>query len=125
MYKHKLDRPFTCGVDIATEENGWKWKACHIYNIKQGLRRPSQLHRQNPNAPLRVINQQLRELELHGVVRKIIYPVLPPKAEYFLTPLGESLLPIIKVLEAWGDAHGDALKDRMRNGVESEAFTTA
>lgn len=113
MYKHKLDRPFTCGVDITMEIMGGKWKACLIYNINQGLHRPSQLHRQNPGAPPRVLNQQLKELELHGIVRKIIYPVLPPKAEYFLTPLGESLLPLINALEVWGDTHGDEVRDRL------------
>lgn len=77
------------------------------------MRRPSELHRLNPAATPRVLNRQLKELEDHGMVRKVIYPVLPPKVEYFLTPEGESLLAIIDAMQAWGDAHGDAFRARM------------
>jgi len=48
------------------------------------------------------LNLQLKELEDHGVVRKTIYPVLPPKVEYFLTDLGKTLLPLISNMEKWG-----------------------
>jgi len=49
-----------------------------------------------------VLNQQLNELEGHGMVRKVIYPVLPTKVNYFLTPDGESVLPIVDAMKAWG-----------------------
>lgn len=106
MYEHKLPRLLTCSMGIMMEIMGGKWKPCLIYNIRNGLRRPSELHRHLPGATPRVLNQQLRELEAHGLVHKVIYPVLPPKAEYFLTPLGESLLPIIDSMTDWGDTHG-------------------
>ena len=110
MYAHKLERPLTCGVGITMEMLGGKWKPCLIHNIRQGLRRPSELHRLNPSASPRVLNQQLKELEEDGVVRKVIYPVLPPKVEYFLTPVGESLLTIIDAMQTWGDTHGDEFR---------------
>ena len=90
---------------------GGKWKPCLIHNILQGLRRPSELHRLNPSSSPRVLNQQLKELEQDGIVRKVIYPVLPPKAEYFLTLVGESLLTIIDAMQAWGDAHGGEFRE--------------
>ena len=110
MYKHKLARPFDCGVRITLEIMSGKWKPCLLYNIHLGLRRPSELHRRNPDATPRVLNQQLRELEAYGLVRKVIYPVLPPKAEYFLTPLGESLVPLIDAMNEWGNTRGDAVR---------------
>lgn len=111
MYKHKLPRPLGCGVGVTMEVLGGKWKPCLVHNIRQGVRRPSALHRRNPSATPRVLNQQLRELEAHGVVRKVLHPVLPPKVEYFLTPLGESLLAVVDAMQAWGDAHGDEFRD--------------
>ena len=113
MYEHKLERPLHCGVGVTMEILGGKWKACLIDNIRKGLRRPSELHRVNTTATPRVLNQQLKELEEHGVVRKVIYPVLPPKVEYFLTPRGESLLTIIDAMEAWGDTYGDEIRQRL------------
>ena len=61
----------------------------------------------------RVLHQQLKELEDHGMVRKVIYPVLPPKVEYFLTPEGESMLPIVDAMKAWGDQYGDVFQARL------------
>ena len=113
MYEHKLARPFDCGVGITMEMLGGKWKPCLIHNIRQGLRRPSELHRRNPSATPRVLNQQLRELEEHGLVRKVIHPVLPPKVEYFLTPLGESLLPLIDTMNEWGNLHSDEFRSSL------------
>lgn len=120
MYEHKLPRPLDCQVGTTMEVLGGKWKSCLIYQIHNGVRRPSELHRRNPTATPRVLNQQLRELELHGMVRKVIYPVLPPKAEYFLTPEGESLLAIIDALQAWGNTHGEALRARLARQVPAD-----
>ncbi len=106
MYVHKLPRSFECGVGVTAEILGGKWKPCLIYSIRNGVRRPSELHRLNPTAPPRVLNQQLRELVAHGMVRKVVYPVLPLKVEYFLTAQGESVLPIIEAMEQWGTVHG-------------------
>lgn len=110
MYEHKLDRQLHCGVVVTMEILGGKWKPCLVHNIHQGLRRPSELHRQNASATPRVLNQQLKELEDDGVIYKVIYPILPPKVEYFLTPTGESLLALIEGMRAWGDEHGEAYR---------------
>jgi DNA-binding HxlR family transcriptional regulator len=56
----------------------------------------------NPKATRRVLFQQLQELEQHGIIRGDVYPVLPPKVEYFLTDLGLSLIPVINVMDEWG-----------------------
>nr|WP_315032467.1 helix-turn-helix domain-containing protein [uncultured Chryseobacterium sp.] len=103
MYEKKIPKDFSCGMSITIEIIGGKWKPCLINSIHQGTRRPSELSREHPNASKRVLNLQLKELEEHGIVRKVIYPVLPPKVEYFLTELGESLLPIVTMMESWGN----------------------
>lgn len=82
-----------------------KWKACLINDINKGIKRPSELHRAHPEASLRVITQQLFELEKHHMVEKKIFPVLPPKVEYSLTELGKTLLPLIALMLSWGNEY--------------------
>ena len=48
--------------------------------------------------------QQLRELEQDGLINRKVYPVVPPKVEYSLTPLGESLFPILQAMYDWGSS---------------------
>ena len=81
---------------------GGKWKSCILYRLEEGNRRPSELHRLFKDASPRVINQQLKELEMHGM-KKIIYPQVPPCVEYAITEDGRSLLPIVHMLKQWGE----------------------
>lgn len=119
MYEHKLPRPLDRGVGVTMEILGGKWKSCLIHNIRNGVRRPSDLHRLNPAAAPRVLNQQLRELEAHGMVGKVVHPGLPLKVEYFLTSQGESLLAIVDAMESWGVTFGEAFRQRMAGKVEA------
>ena len=102
MYEKKIPKDFSCGISITFEIIGGKWKPCLIDSINRGIRRPSELAKKHPLASKRVLNLQLKELETYGVVRKVIYPVAPPKVEYFLTEVGESLLPLVDMMENWG-----------------------
>jgi DNA-binding HxlR family transcriptional regulator len=52
-----------------------------------------------------MLTQQLRELEDHGIVRRRVYPVVPPKVEYSLTSYGRTLRPITDLMCAWGEKH--------------------
>jgi DNA-binding HxlR family transcriptional regulator len=72
------------------------------------------------DATKRVLNLQLKELEEHGVISKRIFHELPLRVEYSLTPLGESLMPIIDAMNHWGDAHRPFLESVMMQG-ESES----
>lgn len=102
MYEKKNPKDLSCGIGVTLEIIGGKWKPCLINAIHNGVHRPSELARQNPAASKRVLALQLKELEAHGVVKRVIYPQLPPKVEYFLTELGESLLPLVQHMEVWG-----------------------
>ena len=63
-----------------------------------------------PGATRRVLNAQLNQLEEHELISKKIYAELPPKVEYSLTKLGESVLPVIVTLGEWGDNHQEQLR---------------
>lgn len=90
---------------------GGKWKSCIIQELSRGTKRPSELHRLFEEASPRVINQQLKELEIHGVVKKEIFAELPPRSEYSMTEMGKSLLPLIDQMEKWGDNFRPQMKE--------------
>ena len=70
MYEKKIPFDIDCGIKIAMEVIGGKWKSCIILELDNGPKRPSELHRLFADANARVIDQQLKELEKHGAIRK-------------------------------------------------------
>jgi DNA-binding HxlR family transcriptional regulator len=110
MYKRKIPIELNCGLDLIKEVINGKWKIHLLFFIGQGNKRPSQLQNKIPRATRRVLNVQLNELEGHGFISKKIYAELPPKVEYSLTDLGESLLPILATLGQWGDENQEHLR---------------
>jgi len=116
MYKRKIPIELNCGLDLVKEVVFGKWKIHLIYFIAQGMQRPSELQRKIPGATRRVLNVQLNQLEDHGIVCKKIYPELPPRVEYSLTELGQSLLPHVVALGEWGDEH----QQHLRQVIEAE-----
>lgn len=70
MYKRKTPLDLSCGIRITMEIIGSKWKPCLIDALRETPKRPSQLHREIPEAISRVLDQNLRELEAHGIIEK-------------------------------------------------------
>jgi DNA-binding HxlR family transcriptional regulator len=110
MYKRKIPIELNCGLDLVKEVLYGKWKIHLIYFISQGLKRPSELQRKIPRATRRVLNMQLNQLEEHALIYKTIYAQLPPRVEYALTELGQTVLPVIMALGKWGDDHQEQLR---------------
>jgi len=110
IYTKKIPIDPTCGLDLVKEVLYGKWKIHLLYFISEGARRPGELQRKIPAATRRVLNVQLNQLEDHGLIAKKIYAELPPKVEYTLTELGQSVLPMIAALGKWGDEHQEHLR---------------
>ncbi|MBD3583661.1 winged helix-turn-helix transcriptional regulator [Flavobacterium selenitireducens] len=110
MYERKIIPNLNCGLDLIGEVLYGKWKIRLLWFINEGHKRPSELQRKIPDASRRVLNIQLKELEEHELVSKIIYPVVPPKVEYSLTDFGKTLIPVISVIGNWGDEHEKRLR---------------
>lgn len=91
-----------CPVLLTLDVIGGKWKPVIVYLLSQGTRRHGELRRLMPYATQQMLTAHLRELERDGVVRRVVYPQVPPKVEYSLTPLGETLKPLIAFLIEWG-----------------------
>jgi DNA-binding HxlR family transcriptional regulator len=98
-------RHYNCPVEAALDVIGGKWKVLIICWLKEGIHRFGELRRRIPGVSERMLTQQLRELERDGIVRRKVYPEVPPKVEYSLTDFGETLRPLMVVLNEWGEKH--------------------
>lgn len=93
-----------CGVEATLSVLGGVWKPVLLFHLLRGKLRFNALCRLTPRATQRMITLQLRELENDGVLRRIVYPEVPPKVEYELTEFGRSLEPVLLSMRAWGEA---------------------
>ena len=84
---------------------GGKYKGLILWSLMDGALRFSGLRRAVPCATPKMLTQQLRELESDGLIRRTVYPVVPPKVEYALTDLGKSLHPVLEAMHVWGAAY--------------------
>ena len=81
-----------------------KWKPAIVYAlVTNGTLRFNDLRRLMPKVSQRMLTQQLRDLERHGIVKRVPYPQIPPRVEYSVTRLGRSLHPIFKSVCRWAD----------------------
>ncbi|HKG20256.1 MAG TPA: helix-turn-helix domain-containing protein [Blastocatellia bacterium] len=92
----------TCPAEITLEVIGGRWKMVILYHLFQGVKRFSQLRRAAEGITQKMLTQQLREMERDGLVHREVYPEVPPRVEYSLTPLGESLKPVVDEMSKWG-----------------------
>ncbi|SFE47705.1 DNA-binding transcriptional regulator, HxlR family [Lentibacillus persicus] len=94
---------FNCEKELTLSVISGKWKITMIYHLgKDGIMRFSELKKLFPKITHKVLTTQLRELEEDGIVKRQVFPEVPPKVEYSLTELGSSLMPIIDSMYFWG-----------------------
>jgi DNA-binding HxlR family transcriptional regulator len=103
--KAKKARAYHCPVEATLDVIGGKWKVVILFWLRDGVCRFGELRRRIPDVSERMLTQQLRELEAHGIVHREVYPVVPPRVEYSLTPYGQTLRPITELMCAWGKRH--------------------
>ena len=101
----RLDCSPGCSVEGTLRYIDGKWKGVVLYHLFEGTLRFNEIRRRIPNYTQRMLTNQLRELEADGLIARKIYPEVPPKVEYSLTPRGRSLGPVITALKEWGDAN--------------------
>lgn len=94
---------FGCPVEAALDVIGNKWKGIILFHLLSGLKRFNELKRLIPDVSQRVLTLQLRELENDNVIKRKVYPQVPPKVEYSLSELGLSLEPVLVALREWGE----------------------
>jgi DNA-binding HxlR family transcriptional regulator len=92
-----------CAVEATLSVIGGVWKPVLVFHLLNGTLRFNALCRAVPTATPRMITLQLRELEADGIVRRTVFPEVPPKVEYALTDLGQSLAPVLLSMRDWGE----------------------
>jgi DNA-binding HxlR family transcriptional regulator len=110
MYERKLPVELHCGLHLFMEVMNGKWKIGLIWCIYSGIKRPGELQRRMPKASRRLLDTQLKQLTEQGIIAKTVFDQRPLKVEYELTPLGQTLIPVIEVTARWGEAHRDVLE---------------
>lgn len=117
----RSDNAVRQGLDLVTE----KWTVLVINALQGGTRRLSDLQREIEGVSQKMLIQTLRKMEQDGLVSRTVYPVVPPKVEYTLTPLGETLLKPLGNLCQWASEHMQEVQEarqRYSNTVEAEAL---
>lgn len=120
-YEKKIPVDMDCPLRLTMSLIESKWKSCILDELRGGEPlRPSEIHKRLPEAAPRVLDIQLKELAEDGLVAKTIFPELPPRSEYRLTPLGASLLPIIDAMLRWGEEHMELFEKKYARREEPQ-----
>ncbi|AXB44469.1 winged helix-turn-helix transcriptional regulator [Amycolatopsis albispora] len=97
-----------CPVEVSIAVLGGAWKLSAVRYLLVRTHRFGELQRAVGDVTPRTLTRALRELETDGIVRRTVYAEVPPRVEYSLTELGESLRPIVDWLEKWGHDYVNA-----------------
>lgn len=96
---------YNCPVEATVHLIGGKYKSVILWHLKDRILRYNELHKLVPNATPKMLTQQLRELEKDNLIGRTVYPVVPPKTEYYLTDFGKSVIPVLDAMCTWGTAY--------------------
>ncbi|MEM9990049.1 MAG: helix-turn-helix domain-containing protein [Pseudomonadota bacterium] len=108
----KYKTPYGCSVGSTLGVIGGRWKPVILFKLmEEGVLRFGELHRLVPGATAKMLTNQLRELEVDGIVHREVYAEVPPKVEYSLTTYGLTLKPILLAMRDWGAQHSERATD--------------
>lgn len=92
-----------CPVETTLALIGDKWKPLILRDLLTGTKRFGELQKSVGHVSQKVLTSQLRAMEADGLVHREVFAEVPPRVEYSLTPLGQSLEPVIDALKTWGE----------------------
>lgn len=98
-----------CDVATTVQIIGNKWKLLIMRNLLSRPWRFNELRKSLDGVSQKVLTDSLRQLEADGIILRTVYPEVPPRVEYSLTELGESLRPILSAMREWGKNYKDAI----------------
>lgn len=84
---------------------GDKWKVLILRDLMPGKKRFGELKKSIGTVSQKVLTAQLRDMEANGLLTRTVYAEVPPRVEYSLTELGQSLKPILEAMQNWGEAY--------------------
>lgn len=93
-------------IEVTLKVIGGKWKPLILHYLQsEGTRRYGEILRFVEHAPKKTLTAQLRELEEDGIISRTVIPTVPVQVEYAVTPLGETLYPVLDAMCDWGYQH--------------------
>lgn len=95
----------SCGMSYTLSVIGGRWKPAILFTLLKKTMRYNELRKSIDGVSERMLVAQLRELEDDGLVKRIIYPEVPPRVEYMLTDMGRDTAPMLRHMSAWGNRH--------------------
>lgn len=99
-----------CPVETTLALIGDKWKVLILRDLLPGTKRFGELKKSVGKVSQKVLTAQLRAMEVSGLVHRQVYAEVPPRVEYSLTELGQSLKPILDSMSNWGESYKASLK---------------
>ena len=93
-----------CPVATTVQVIGSKWKLLIMRNLLVRPWRFNELQKNLEGISQKVLTDSLRSMEADGIITRTVYPEVPPRVEYTLSPLGETMRPILDAMQAWGNA---------------------
>jgi DNA-binding HxlR family transcriptional regulator len=114
LLKERIDlMEINCEKELTLALISGKWKLVLLWHLGiEGTKRFSDLKRKIPQVSHKILTNQLRELEEDHLIHRTVFPVVPPKVEYALTPYGESLMPVLKEIYEWGKYYRENVLER-------------
>ena len=94
-----------CPVETTLMLISNKWNVLILRDLLTGTKRFGELKKSIGHVTQKVLTAQLRQMEENGLLTRTVYPEVPPRVEYTLTPLGYSLKPILDAMWDWGTAY--------------------
>jgi len=94
-----------CPTRLVLNRIADKWTVLVVSSLEHGTKRFSTLQREIGGVSQKMLTQTLRGLERDGLVIRTIYPTVPPKVEYTLTPLGHTLVGLVDAVRVWSEQH--------------------
>lgn len=94
-----------CPVETTLTLIGDKWKVLILRDLRGGTKRFGELRRSLSGISQKVLTSNLRDMESSGLILREVFPEVPPRVEYALTDLGESMTPILDAMASWGEEY--------------------
>lgn len=106
MERQKMTKELpACPVETTLMLIGDKWKVLILRDLLSGTKRFGELKKSIGGVSQKVLTAQLRDMEESGLVNRKVYAEVPPRVEYSLTKLGQSLKPILDAMQNWGEGY--------------------
>lgn len=111
MQPSKAEWAYKCPIRDVLDRIGDRWSILILLTLREGKMRFMEILRDIPDISQRMLAKSVRKLEEDGFLDRTVYPTVPPKVEYELTDLGQSLLVQVNALVRWAEDNHDRIRE--------------